>query len=78
MRQQKFRTSVKHVVMKMRARSFAKKESTVSRHGLGPELVVIAKSIDVVASVTWKAARFRLDRQAAIGWPHMHGYLPSG
>jgi hypothetical protein len=63
--------------MKIRTRSFARKESTASRPGLGPELVVIAKNIDAVAPIAWKAARFRPDRQAAIGWPHMHGYLPS-
>jgi hypothetical protein len=48
--------------MKIRTRSFAKKESTASRPGLGPGLVVIAKNIDAVAPITWKAARFRLDR----------------
>ena len=62
--------------MKIRTRSFAKIRSpTASRHSLGPELVVIAKNMDAVASITWKAARFRLDRQAAMGWAHMHVYL---
>jgi hypothetical protein len=48
--------------MKIRTRSFAKMKSTASRPGLGPELVVIARNTDAVAPITWKAARFRLDR----------------
>ncbi len=61
--------------MKIRTRSFAKKDSTASRRGLGPEFVVLAKNIDAVALIIWKAARFGLYRQAATGWSHTHVYL---